>query len=43
MSDRYNYLTVALEQDMRDDDVEILINAVKMLQCVLDVKTECCR
>jgi hypothetical protein len=38
MSDRYNYLTVALEKDIRDDDAEALINAIMCLRGVLKVK-----
>lgn len=37
MTDRYNYLTVALERDIRSDDAEGLINAIRMLRGVLDV------
>lgn len=38
MTDRYNALTVVLEQDIRDDDAEPLIEAIKMLRGVLDVQ-----
>ena len=38
MTDRYNYLTVALEQDIRSDDAEALINAIQMLRGVLKVE-----
>lgn len=38
MTDRYNYLTVALEQDTRSDDAEPLIAAIRMLRGVLDVQ-----
>jgi len=38
MTDRINYLTVALERDIRDDDVEPLITAIKMLRGVRAVK-----
>jgi len=38
MTDRYNYLTVVLERNLRDDDAEGLINAIKMLRGVLEVK-----
>jgi hypothetical protein len=38
MTDRYNALTVVLEQDIRDDDAEYLINAIRMLRGVLDVQ-----
>lgn len=46
MSDRYSALTVALEHDIRSDDAEKLIEAIKALRGVLDVKPhvadECC-
>lgn len=38
MTDRYNALTVVLEQDIRDDDAEPLIEAIKMLKGVVDVQ-----
>lgn len=38
MTDRYNYLTVVLEQDIRSDDAEPIINAIKMLRHVVDVR-----
>lgn len=38
MTDRYNYLTVALERDIREDDAECLINAIRMLKGVTGVK-----
>ena len=38
MSDRYNYLTVVLEKDTRYDDAEPLINAIRQLKGVLNVK-----
>ena len=37
MTDRYNILTVALEKDLRDDDAQALINAIKMMRGVADV------
>lgn len=37
MTDRYNTLTVALERDIRDDDAEALIAAIKQLRGVLSV------
>lgn len=37
MTDRYNYLTVALEKDMRSDDAEALIEAIRMLRGVENV------
>ena len=38
MTDRYNSLTVILKKDIRDDDAEPLINAIKMFKGVLNVK-----
>jgi hypothetical protein len=38
MTDRYNYLTVALEQDIRGDDAVALIMAISMLRGVLKVE-----
>ena len=37
MTDRYSTLTVALEKDIRDDDAQALIHAIKMLRGVADV------
>lgn len=37
MTDRYNALTVSLERDIRDDDAEIIINAIKAIRGVSDV------
>lgn len=37
MTDRYNALTVVLEQDMRDDDAEALLSAIRQLRGVLSV------
>ncbi len=37
MTDRFHSLTVILEKDMRDDDCESLINAIKMLRGVIKV------
>jgi len=37
MTDRYYALTIALEKDIREDDCEHLINAIKMLRGVLNV------
>jgi hypothetical protein len=37
MTDRYNALTVALDRDIRDDDAESIINAIKQLKGVVDV------
>lgn len=38
MTDRYYSLTVVLEKDYRDDDAESILNAIKMIKGVLDVK-----
>lgn len=37
MTDRYNAVTVVLEQDMREDDAESLINAIRHLRGVISV------
>ena len=37
MTDRYHSLTVVLEHDMRDDDAETLISAIRQLRGVLCV------
>ena len=37
MTDRYNTLTVVLERDMRDDDAEALLSAIRQLRGVLSV------
>jgi hypothetical protein len=37
MTDRIHALTVVLEHDMRDDDVEGLIQAIRWLRGVLSV------
>ncbi len=34
MTDRYNALTVSLDRDIRDDDAEIIINAIKAIRGV---------
>lgn len=34
MTDRYNSLTVVLEHDIREDDAELLINAIRMIKGV---------
>lgn len=38
MTDRFNYLTVALEQDIREDDAQMLISAIRQLRGVLSVE-----
>lgn len=37
MTDRIHSLTVVLEKNMRDDDVQCVIDAIKMVRCVGDV------
>jgi len=37
MTDRYNALTVILEHDIRDDDAEALLSAIRQLRGVLSV------
>ena len=37
MTDRYNTLTVVLEHEIREDDAEHLLNAIRMLKGVLSV------
>jgi len=38
MTDRVNYLTVALEKDMRIEDAQALVQAIRCMRNVLDVK-----
>lgn len=38
MTDRYNALVVVLEEDIREDDAEGLINAIRHLRGVLSVE-----
>lgn len=37
MTDRYNSLTVVLERDIRDDDAESILQAIRMIKGVLSV------
>ena len=37
MTDRYHSLTVVLEKDVRTDDAEPIINAIRMVKGVLSV------
>lgn len=37
MTDRIHALTVVLDRDMRDDDVQVVINAIKMIRFVASV------
>ncbi len=39
MTDRIYAISVALEHDIRDDDIEPLLNAIRMLRGVAAVKT----
>lgn len=38
MTDRYYALTVILEKDIRDDDAQPILNAIKMIRGVQDIK-----
>lgn len=38
MTDRIKGLTIALDRDYRDDDVEAIVNAIMMVKGVLSVK-----
>jgi len=38
MTDRFYALTVILEKDIREDDAEPILNAIKMIKGVQDVK-----
>ncbi len=38
MTDRYHSLTVTFGEDVRDDDAEIVIEAIKMFRGVISVK-----
>jgi len=40
MTDRINSLTVILEKDFREDDVEDIINAIYMVKGVLSVQKQ---
>lgn len=37
MTDRYNAVVVAFDRDIREDDAEAVINAIRMLKGVLTV------
>lgn len=39
MTDRINMLFVALETDIREDDVQTLVSAIRQLRRVIAVKT----
>lgn len=38
MTDRYNTLTVAIENDIREDDAEAILSAIRQIRGVLSVK-----
>jgi hypothetical protein len=38
MTDRYNTLTVVLERDVRDDDAAPLLQAIRLMRGVADVR-----
>jgi hypothetical protein len=38
MTDRIKGLTIALDRDYRDDDVDAIVNAIMMIKGVLSVK-----
>lgn len=38
MTDRYNSVLVVFDRDIRTDDAESLLNAIRMIKGVIDVK-----
>ena len=38
MTDRFNALTVVLESDIREDDAQALMSAIRLLHGVIEVK-----
>jgi hypothetical protein len=40
MTDRFYALTVILEKDIREDDAQYIIDAIKMIKGVLTIKGE---
>lgn len=40
MTDRVKGLYVVLDKDIRDDDIQVLINAILSFKNVIDIKTE---
>jgi hypothetical protein len=38
MTDRYNYIVVGLEKDLREDDSQALIRAISLFRGVLSVE-----
>jgi hypothetical protein len=42
VTDRIHSITIALEKDIREDDIESLIQALKHFRYVIDVKPNIC-
>jgi hypothetical protein len=40
MTDRIRHVTVTLDRDYRDDDVEVILSAIKMIKGVSSVTTK---
>lgn len=40
MTDRYNAIIVVLDRDIRDDDAEPLLNAIRMMRGVASVEPQ---
>lgn len=40
MTDRIRHVTITLDQDYRDDDVRVILDAIKMIKGVGSVKTK---
>lgn len=40
MTDRIRHVTVTLDKDYRDDDVRVILDAIKMIKGVGSVKTK---
>lgn len=38
MTDRYHSIAVVLKKDVREDDAEFILNAIRMIKGVLSVK-----
>lgn len=38
MTDRIHSLTVVLDHDIRDDDIEPIVSAIRQIRCVADVQ-----
>lgn len=38
MTDRYHSIAVVLEEDIRDDDAEYILNAIRMIKGVLSIE-----